>query len=192
MPTIHPTAIVDPRAELADDVEVHAYATIGRNVSVGAGSIIFSHSIIEGPSVIGAGCKIGPAAYIGLDPQHLEFLSRPDRPQTWATIGDRTIVREAPPFIGPPKPDAKTPPALATIACSWARPTSPTIAKSAIASPWPTASCSAAIAMSGNARSWAAGAPYTNSSASVGSPSFRATKPRRAISPLRRRAIWRA
>jgi UDP-N-acetylglucosamine acyltransferase len=94
MPTIHPTAIIDPRAELADDVEVGAFTTIGAGVTVGAGTVLFSHNVIQGPTVIGAGCKIGPAAYVGLDPQHLEFLTRPDPPKTWLTIGDRAIIRE--------------------------------------------------------------------------------------------------
>ncbi|HEX3355934.1 MAG TPA: hypothetical protein VHS31_03040, partial [Tepidisphaeraceae bacterium] len=59
-----------------------------------AESVIASHTVINGPTVIGAGCKIGPAAYVGLDPQHLDFLTRPDKPVTWLTIGDRTIIRE--------------------------------------------------------------------------------------------------
>lgn len=94
MPTIHPTAVVDRRAELADDVQIEPYAIIGAGVTLGAGTIVYSHSIIHGLTVIGAGCKIGPAAYVGLDPQHLDFLTKPDKPQTWLEVGDRTIIRE--------------------------------------------------------------------------------------------------
>jgi UDP-N-acetylglucosamine acyltransferase len=94
MPTIHPTAIVDSRAELAEDVEIQAYSIIGPHVSIGRGTLIQPHCVIQGPTAIGAGCNIGPAAYIGLDPQHLAFMAQPDRPATWAEIGDRTIVRE--------------------------------------------------------------------------------------------------
>src|SRR4051794_17075124 len=94
MPTIHPTAIVDRRAELADDVKVEAYAIIGPGVTIGAGTVIEPHTIIHGLTAIGAQCKIGPAAYVGLDPQHLTFLANPDRPQTWLEIGDRTLIRE--------------------------------------------------------------------------------------------------
>lgn len=94
MPKIHPTAIVDAQAELADDVEVGPYAIVGANVSVGAGTVILSHSILQGPMTLGAGCKVGPAACLGQDPQHLDFLTRPDPPITWLTIGDRTIIRE--------------------------------------------------------------------------------------------------
>ena len=94
MSNIHPSAIVDRRAELAADVEVGPYAIIGPGVTIGAGTVVASHSVIQELTVIGAQCKIGPAAYVGLDPQHLEFLTRPDRPQTWLQIGDRTIIRE--------------------------------------------------------------------------------------------------
>ena len=94
MSNIHPTAIVDRRAELAGDVRVDAYAIIGPGVSIGPESVVHSHSILQGPTAIGAACQIGPAAHVGQDPQHLHFLSQPDRPQTWLVIGDRTIVRE--------------------------------------------------------------------------------------------------
>ncbi|HZL34999.1 MAG TPA: acyl-ACP--UDP-N-acetylglucosamine O-acyltransferase [Tepidisphaeraceae bacterium] len=94
MPSIHPTAIVDHRAELADDVQVGPFCIIEANVSIGAGTVLHSHSVIAGPLAVGAGCKIGPSAYVGLDPQHLEFLTRPDKPLTWAVIGNDVIIRE--------------------------------------------------------------------------------------------------
>jgi len=97
MPSIHATAIVDRTAELAEDVRVDAYAIIGTGVSVGAGTTIGSHSIINGPTAIGSNCTIGPAAYLGQDPQHLTFLKQPleIRQQSWLVIGDNTIIREA-------------------------------------------------------------------------------------------------
>ena len=94
MANIHPTAIVDSRAELAHDVVIGPYAIIGPAVSIGAGSAVQAHSIIQESTIIGSGCNIGPAAYLGQDPQHLEFLGRRDRPQTWLNIGDRNIIRE--------------------------------------------------------------------------------------------------
>src|SRR5437868_3915228 len=96
MPTIHPTAIVDHHVELADDVEIQAYAIVGPGVTIAAGTVIHSHSVIHGPTSIGAACRIGPAAYVGLDPQHLDFLTKPERerPQSWLEIGDRVIIRE--------------------------------------------------------------------------------------------------
>jgi UDP-N-acetylglucosamine acyltransferase len=90
MPRIHPTAIVDSRAELADDVEIGPYAIIDGHVVVGAGSAIFAHSVIQGHTVIGAGCRIGPAAYLGGPPQHLASSGE----GTSLVIGDEVVVRE--------------------------------------------------------------------------------------------------
>jgi len=97
MATIHSTAIVDPAAELADDVQVEAYAIIGPHVSIGRGGIIKSHSVIEGPTVIGTDCHIGPGAYVGLDGQHLQFLKKPleERRQCWLIIGNNVLIRES-------------------------------------------------------------------------------------------------
>ena len=53
MTRIHATAIVDPRAELADDVEVGPYSIIGPEVVIGAGTWIGPHVVISGPTVIG-------------------------------------------------------------------------------------------------------------------------------------------
>ena len=96
MPTIHPTAIVDRGAELAADVQVGPFAVIGAGVTIGAGTIIKSHSVVDGPTVIGQNCQIGPAAYVGIDPQHLAFLQKPieERRQAWLVIGDHAIIRE--------------------------------------------------------------------------------------------------
>ncbi len=92
MPTIHPTAIIDPRATLADDVSVGPYTFIDGPVEIGARTIIYSHCVIKGPSRIGADCEIGPAAHVGTDPQHLNY----DRSQeTWLIVGDRTVIRES-------------------------------------------------------------------------------------------------
>src|SRR5689334_13563077 len=96
MPTIHPTAIVDRGAELADDVQIGAYAIVGRGVTIGQSTTVHAHSIIQGSTAIGAHCEIGPAAYLGLDPQHMGFLKRPasERQQTWLVVGDHVILRE--------------------------------------------------------------------------------------------------
>lgn len=97
MAIIHSTAIVDPAAELADDVQIEPYAIIGPHVSIGRGSIIKSHSVIEGPTVIGTDCQIGPGAYVGLDPQHLQFLKKPmeERRLCWLVIGNNVLIRES-------------------------------------------------------------------------------------------------
>ena len=90
MPKIHPTAVIDPKAELADDVDIRAYVVIEGRVTIGAGTVVHSHSVIQGHSVLGAGCKIGPAAYIGTAPQHLGYKGV----ETSLYIGNDAIVRE--------------------------------------------------------------------------------------------------
>jgi carbonic anhydrase/acetyltransferase-like protein (isoleucine patch superfamily) len=53
MAKIHPTAIVDPKAELAQDVEIGPYVVIDGHVEVGAGTVIRSHSVLHGHTVLG-------------------------------------------------------------------------------------------------------------------------------------------
>jgi UDP-N-acetylglucosamine acyltransferase len=92
MPTIHPTAIIDPRATLGDDVSVGPYTLIEGPVEIGARTIVHSHCVLKGPTRIGVDCEIGPAAHVGTDPQHLNY----DRTQeTWLTVGDGTVIRES-------------------------------------------------------------------------------------------------
>lgn len=92
MATIHPTAVIDRQVELADDVRVGPYVIIEGAVTLGKGTIIDAHSIIRGHTVVGAGCRIGPAAHIGLDPQHLGFDASLT---TSLVIGEGTIIRES-------------------------------------------------------------------------------------------------
>jgi UDP-N-acetylglucosamine acyltransferase len=90
---IHPTAIIDPRAQLASGVSVGAYAVIKGPVTIGAGTQVLEHSVLQGAAVIGQNCKIGPAAYVGLDPQHLKFVPDESNP-TYLVVGDDVILRE--------------------------------------------------------------------------------------------------
>lgn len=94
MQAIHPTAIIDPRAELAPDVTVGAYTIIKGPVTVGPGTRIGEHCVLEGAAVIGSNCRIGPAAYVGLEPQHLRFVADASNP-TYLIIGDNVILRES-------------------------------------------------------------------------------------------------
>ncbi|MFN2541191.1 MAG: acyl-ACP--UDP-N-acetylglucosamine O-acyltransferase [Chthoniobacterales bacterium] len=88
---IHPTAIIDPGARLAADIEVGPYAVIGRAVSIGARSTIQSHAVIEGEVLIGEGNVIGHGAVVGGPPQDLAFS--PER-KTRVKIGDENVIRE--------------------------------------------------------------------------------------------------
>jgi len=90
MAKIHPTAIVDKRAELDEDVEVLAYAYIGPKVYMGKGTIIKPHTYIEENVRIGKNNIIGPYAIIGTPPQHIEYKGE----ETWVEIGDGNTIRE--------------------------------------------------------------------------------------------------
>ena len=87
---IHPTALVDPKAEIADDVEIGPYAVVGPDVIIGFGTKIWHHATIWGDSIIGSDCEVYPYASIGMKTQDLKYKG--GRPGT--RIGDRNIIRE--------------------------------------------------------------------------------------------------
>ena len=90
MANIHPTALVDASAELAADVAIGAYSIIQGPVQIGSGTIIHAHTHLQGKTRIGEHCQIGPAAYVGLAPQHLKA----DPNAGELSIGNHVIVRE--------------------------------------------------------------------------------------------------
>jgi len=93
-PLIHPTALIDSRAHVADDVRIAAYAVINGDVTIGPGTRILEHCVINGSTAIGSRCRIGPGAYLGMDPQHLKFVPDENNP-TWLVIGDDVTIRES-------------------------------------------------------------------------------------------------
>jgi UDP-N-acetylglucosamine acyltransferase len=90
MTRIHPTAIVDPRAELGEDVEVGAYSIIGRGVKVGKGTRIRSHVVIQGNTMLGRDNAIFEFATLGNIPQDLKYKGE----NSQLILGSRNIVRE--------------------------------------------------------------------------------------------------
>ncbi|HYF60441.1 MAG TPA: acyl-ACP--UDP-N-acetylglucosamine O-acyltransferase [Burkholderiaceae bacterium] len=90
MARIHPLAAVDPGARLDDDVEVGPFAVIGADVSIGAGTIVHAHAIVEGPAVVGRDNRIHPHAVLGGPPQDKKYRGEP----TTLEIGDRNTFRE--------------------------------------------------------------------------------------------------
>jgi len=88
--TIHSTAIIHPRAELADDVEVSPYTVIGADVKIDSGCWIGPHVVIEGPTTIGKENRIFQFASIGAEPQDKKYKGEP----TTLSIGDRNHIRE--------------------------------------------------------------------------------------------------
>jgi len=90
MAQIHPSAIVEDSVKLADDVTIGAYCTLRGEIEIGAGTFIDDHSQVRGHTIIGKNCRIGPGAYVGLDPQHLKYHGE----KTSLIVGDDVIIRE--------------------------------------------------------------------------------------------------
>ncbi|MFA5388721.1 MAG: acyl-ACP--UDP-N-acetylglucosamine O-acyltransferase [Candidatus Omnitrophota bacterium] len=87
---IHPTAIVDKKAKLADDTEVGPYAIIGPNAELGKGCIIGPRATVEGHTMIGEGTRIFTGAVIGSAPQDLKYKGK----NTFLKIGKNNVIRE--------------------------------------------------------------------------------------------------
>ena len=90
MTHIHPTAIVDPAAELDSSVEVGAYSVIGPNVQIGARTKIGPHVVIDGHTTIGCDNTFFQFSSIGAAPQDKKYAGEPTRLE----IGNRNMVRE--------------------------------------------------------------------------------------------------
>jgi UDP-N-acetylglucosamine acyltransferase len=84
------TACVDPRADLADDVEIGPYCVIGPEVRIGRGTRLLSHVCIYGQTTIGEHNVIHPFAVLGGDPQDVSYRGTPTRVE----IGDHNVIRE--------------------------------------------------------------------------------------------------
>jgi UDP-N-acetylglucosamine acyltransferase len=87
---IHATAIVEPGAQLGEDVEIGAHAFVGAGVMLGAGTRLHHHATVEGNTVLGAACEIFPYACIGGKTQDLKYKGG----NPGVRIGDRNVFRE--------------------------------------------------------------------------------------------------
>lgn len=90
MATIHPTALVDPGARLADDVEIGPYTIIGEHVEIGVGTTVGAHAVITGHTRIGARNRIFHFVSLGEAPQDKKYAGEPTRLE----IGDDNVIRE--------------------------------------------------------------------------------------------------
>lgn len=90
MASIHPTAIVDPGADLHSSVEVGAYSIIGPNVRIGEGTKVGPHVVIDGYTTIGRENRFFQFSSIGAPPQDRKYAGEPTRLE----IGDRNTIRE--------------------------------------------------------------------------------------------------
>lgn len=86
----HPTAIIHPGAQLADDVQVGAYTIIGEHVEIGAGTTIGPHVVINGHTRIGKNNRIFQFSSLGEIPQDKKYANEPTRLE----IGDNNTIRE--------------------------------------------------------------------------------------------------
>ena len=87
---IHPTAIVDPKAEIDTDVVIGPYAVVRGNVSIGSGTVLGPHVTVDRYVSIGPDCRIYQYASVGAEPQAIKFRGE----KTFVKIGRGTVVRE--------------------------------------------------------------------------------------------------
>ena len=89
--TVHPTAIVDGRAQIGAGVEIGPFSIIGSQATIGEKTIVQSQVVIEGEVVIGTGNFIGHGVIIGAPPQDISFSHER---KTKVEIGNDNIIRE--------------------------------------------------------------------------------------------------
>lgn len=87
---IHPTAVIDPSAEIDRSVDVGAYCIVEAGARIGTETRLWPHAYVCMGTTIGARCQIHPYAIIGHHPQDLAWNANP----SYADIGDETVIRE--------------------------------------------------------------------------------------------------
>jgi UDP-N-acetylglucosamine acyltransferase len=90
MPVIHPTAIVEAGAKLAEDVKIGPFCIVGAEVELAEGVELVSHVTIAGRTSIGARSKVYPFTSLGHPPQDLKYKGEPSRLE----IGSDCVIRE--------------------------------------------------------------------------------------------------
>lgn len=87
---IHPTAIVEDGARLADGVSIGPFSLVGAHASLGEGVVLHSHAVVAGRTTVGARTEIFPFASIGHRPQDLKYKGEPST----LTVGTDCMIRE--------------------------------------------------------------------------------------------------
>ena len=87
---VHPTAVVDPRAELEPTADIGPYVVIEGPVRIGARTRVMAHAFLTGDTALGADNVVHPGAIVGHEPQDLAYRGVP----TGLRIGDRNVIRE--------------------------------------------------------------------------------------------------
>ncbi|MGN0852536.1 MAG: acyl-ACP--UDP-N-acetylglucosamine O-acyltransferase [Kiritimatiellia bacterium] len=88
---IHPTAIVDAKAQLGEGVKIGPYASVGADVKIGARTTVQQGAILDGHTTLGEDCQIFPYACIGMKTQDLKYKAGS---VSYVEIGNRTVIRE--------------------------------------------------------------------------------------------------
>jgi UDP-N-acetylglucosamine acyltransferase len=88
--SIHPTAVIDPEAQVAPGVQIGPYAVIEGPVEIGPSCVIEAHACLSGPLVMGRDNFVGHGAVLGTSPQHRDYRGEP----TSLRIGDGNVFRE--------------------------------------------------------------------------------------------------
>jgi UDP-N-acetylglucosamine acyltransferase len=88
--TIHPTAVVDPSAEIGSGVEVGPFALIGPGCQVGDGCVIAPRATLERDVILAPRVRVGSGSILGGEPQDLKFRGE----RTTVEIGEGTVIRE--------------------------------------------------------------------------------------------------
>jgi UDP-N-acetylglucosamine acyltransferase len=92
MPTIHPTAIVSPEAQLADTVQVGPFCVLTGPIALAQGVRLIANVHLQGPLTIGEGTILYPGVCVGFEPQDYKFT--PSTPTAGVTIGANCLLRE--------------------------------------------------------------------------------------------------
>ena len=87
---IHPTAIIEPGAELGEDVVIGAYAFVGNKAVIGDGTVLHHHANVEGRTTIGRQCEIFPFSCVGTKTHDLKYKGG----EPGLVVGDRNVFRE--------------------------------------------------------------------------------------------------
>jgi UDP-N-acetylglucosamine acyltransferase len=87
---VHPTAIVDPAAELASTVSIGPYCVVGGGVQLADNVRLLNHAVVGGATEIGEGTNVYPFASVGLPPQDRKYRGEPTR----LVIGRNCVIRE--------------------------------------------------------------------------------------------------
>ena len=88
--SIHPTAVIDPKAEIDSHAQIGPYVVVDGRVRIGSGTRVMAHAYLTGFTEIGRENEIHPGAALGGAPQDKAYKNE----ETYLKIGDRNVIRE--------------------------------------------------------------------------------------------------